>query len=191
LFQKLLINVLRIEKGRQTQSDKRRVSKILTQLGWQPTKAPIRLPSFANTVRAWFQASKPDSNSDKVQSAIETPTESQPGIRKGSKVEVMATGEAGTVIDIEDEFATIKLDVPIQSGGQSKQFTGCSLAEVRDTEIQEAGFSVGDRVRYDFQFWTISTVHPDGQLSLSHATMPKKNLVASSEVEMVRQGAAA
>lgn len=39
--------------GQQNQQDKRRLAKILRQLEWEPSDNPVRLPGFADPVRAW------------------------------------------------------------------------------------------------------------------------------------------
>ena len=81
--QKILDDCLKIEVARQSQPDKRRVSKVLSQLGWQPIADPIRLPGHKATVRAW---SKQIENDDEIEieiTIIEEPSPSQEDCRLG------------------------------------------------------------------------------------------------------------
>ncbi len=53
VMQSKILEHLGIEIGRQTQFDKRRLSKVLTQLGWSSLPNSIKLPGFKNSVRVW------------------------------------------------------------------------------------------------------------------------------------------
>jgi len=52
----------------------------------------------------------------KVTRVTQVTEETVPPIKRGAKAKVVATGEIGWVVELEDDLATIKLDTPIQSG---------------------------------------------------------------------------
>jgi|GEM_PF-1956821 len=150
---------------------------------------PVELPrSYQEEVTREALANQ--SFQPKVTRVTQVTEETELSIKKGTRVEVPATGETGLVVELEDDFATIKLDMPTQSNGLGRKFMGCSLAEIRALSANPNGFKVGDRVRYNSQFWDVTKIRADKTLDLDHATLQKATSASPAEVELVGQGVA-
>jgi hypothetical protein len=117
-----------------------------------------------------------------VTSVTQVTADSVPSIAKGARVEIWETKQTGRVVELDGDFATIKLDTPLQE----RQFQGCEVSKLRLLP----SFKVGDRVRYNFEFWTVFAVRPDGRLQLDHATMQKATTANSWDVEVASEATA-
>ena len=106
-------------------------------------KLPAKLPK-----KVTYETQAEKELQPKVTQVTQVTEETMPLIERGAKVEVTATGKTGLVVELEDGFATIKLDTPIQAGGSGRKFMGCSLAEIKALPSNPNVFKVGDRVRY-------------------------------------------
>jgi hypothetical protein len=124
----------------------------------------------------------------KVTEVTQVTSKSVPFIKRGARVQILATAAAGTVTDVEGDFATIKLDTPARSGGQDRQFVGYPLAAIK---VLLPEVKVGDRVHYRGENWTVSSIRKDKTLDLDHITELKATSAAPLEVELVEQGVAA
>lgn len=159
----------------------------VTQKLPDPAKLPVKLPKEVTCVTQTENEIQP-----KVTEVTQVTTELQPTLKKGGRVEVIETGQTGTITDIEDNwFATIKLDVPIQCDDDDGEpfeswFQGITLGQLRALKSQAHSFKVGDRVRHEGQFWKISKIRAGGILELDHATLLKATTAKPVDVEAVK-----
>ena len=169
-------------------------SEITSFLGTVPESLPQELTFNEVThklpLEATCETQAETTLQPKVAKVTQVTEETASLIRKGAKVEIAATGKTGLVVELEDSFATIKLDTPIQSSGLGQRLTECSLAEIRALPANSNVFEVGDRIRHDSQSWDVDKVRSDGTLDLGHATLLKATSANPAEVELVEQGVA-
>ena len=210
----ILTNGIKLELSRQTRGEQMRVADILRSLGWEQ-KTQVYLGKRQRIWAAPAIAQHPESQPTQPISEVVTEVVSigSFGITdfEGDRHNLHNLNQIKT--DFNLDVAPQAVGEPLESptaenllkSFDPKGCDGCddrlkssdsgvvvgttyrhNLKEGRvGCDAAPTPFQVGDRVEYDFKFWTVSSIGKDGRLCLDHATQHRSEWVEPLKVSVV------